>query len=434
MTTPKRSTSRNTLLLLLCSAHLMGLLDASIVHIALPSIQHEIKLSAAGLQWVITAYTLCFGGFLLLGGKIGDHFGRRRTLISGLALFTIASVFGGLASDPYLLISARALQGLGAAFIAPNVMSIVTTLFAEGKERNRALGMLGSVSAVGFLLGLILGGLLTSLLNWRWVFFINVPIGLTVIVLLTKLLPESQPTRNPVDVPGAILVTLGLSCLVYAFTLAEPYGIFAAPTLALFLVAVGLFIAFIQVQRLAEHPLIPLSIFRNPALIGSGLITIVFGALIGPLIYILSLYMQNVLGYSPILTGLAFLPQEVTVLVTASLIGKYVSRIGTKPILLAGMCAFGIGAWRLAQLSVEANYWRILLPGILFVGIGVACVIVAAAIAFISTVAPQHQGIASGLWNTAPQIGTSLGWPYWFRWQMLIPRSPLLIKMKFLTL
>lgn len=409
MMTSQRSVSHNLLLLFLCSAHLMGLLDVSIVHIALPSIQQEIPSSAASLQWVITAYALCFGGFLLLGGKIGDRFGRRATLLCGLALFTLASAIGGLAHHSFLLIAARALQGIGAAMIASNVMAIVTTLFAHGRTRDRALGMLGAMSAVGFILGLVLGGLLTAFLSWRWVFFINVPIGIAIILLLYRLLPESKRLRDTIDIPGSALVTMGLCCFVYALSLIEPYGILSLRTLAWFLLASFFLLAFTAVQRRVQHPLIPLSLFRHPVLIGAGLTTIVFGALIGPLIYMLSFYLQNVWGFSPLLTGLAFLPQEITVMIAASLAGKYVSRIGVKRILLGGMLAFGVGIGWLTQLSLVVSYWRVMLPGIVFIGIGVASVIVAAAVAFTSAAPQEHQGLASGLWNTAPQIGTSIG-------------------------
>jgi EmrB/QacA subfamily drug resistance transporter len=409
MTTIRRDPSPNLLLLLLCTAHLMGLLDASIVQIALPSIQKEIHFATQDLQWVITAYTLFFGGFLLLGGKIGDWLGRRQTLTCGLALFIIASAAGGLASSPSILIISRALQGLGAAIIAPNVMATVTTLFPEGKKRIRALGMLGSVSAVGFIMGLVLGGLLTTWLGWRWVFFINLPIGLTVMIMLFKILPESKRLRIPIDIPGSILVTLGLGTMVYAFSMLETYGLFSPRTITLFIIAVGLLLAFVTIQLVASNPLIPLSLFRNQTLIGAGLTTVVFGAIIGPVIFLLSLYMQNVLGYSPLTTGLAFLPQEIIVLITSNLIGKYMTSLQVKPVLLGGMGAFGVGVLWLTQLSVEGDYLHVVLPGMIFVGLGVSSVIVAAAMAFTAGVDPHEQGMASGLWNTAPQIGSSLG-------------------------
>lgn len=329
--------------------------------------------------------------------------------LGGLALFTLASAAGGLSWSPALLIAARALQGLGAAIIAPTVMSSVTSLFPEGKGRNRALGMLGSLSAAGFILGLILGGLLTAWVGWRSVFFINIPIGLTVMILMYRLLPDSKRLRSPVDIPGSILATLGLSVMVYACSVAEQYGIFSLRTVVLFIIAAGLLFAFITVQRTVSHPLILMSLFRNRTLIGAGLTTVAFGAIIGPVIFLLSLYMQNVLGYGPLVTGLAFLPQELTVVFASALIGKYISGNTVKPILLGGMGAFGIGVLWLTQLSVRDQYLQVVLPGTIFVGLGVASVIVAAAMAFTSGVAPGQQGMVSGLWNTAPQIGSPLG-------------------------
>lgn len=265
------------------------------------------------------------------------------------------------------------------------------------------------MSAVGFITGLILGGLLTAFLNWRWIFFINVPVGGLIMVLLYRWLPESERSRNPVDLLGSVLITLGLSGFVYALTAIGQYGILSVRTLACFLLAVSLQLGFIAVQRRVPYPVVPLHLFRNSVFIGAGLTTIVFGALIGPLIYMLSFYLQQVWGFGPLLAGLAFLPQEMTVLITANLIGTYVSRIGVRPILLGGMAAFSLGIGWLTQLSISTNYWQVMLPGTIFIGIGVATVIVAAASAFTSATPAEHQGVASGLWNTAPQIGTSIG-------------------------
>lgn len=404
-----RSTARNLVLFFLCAAQLTILLDTSIVHVALPAIQADIHIPTHQLQWVAAAYALSFGGFLLLGGRMGDLFGRRRMLMAGMALFTAASAAGGLASEIGLLIAARALQGLGAAFIAPAVLSLLTMVFSEGEERNRALGVLGTVSAAGFTVGLILGGILTGALGWRWVFYVNIPIGILVIALAPRLLPESERLRKTVDVPGSVVGTAGITLLVYACTTAGTSGLFSVRTWSFFLLALFLLLAFLFIESRIGNPLIPLEIFRNRTFVGALMAGGVFGSVMGPTIFMLTLYLQNVLGFGPLATGFAFLPQEITVLVAANLIGRYVSRIGVKAVLTGGILGFGAGALMLARISAEGSYWNTVLPGMMLIGLGVSCVIVAGAIAATAGMAPEEQGLASGLWNTAPQIGAALG-------------------------
>ncbi len=327
-----RSTDRSLVLFFLCAAQLTILLDTSIVHVALPAIQADIHIPTHQLQWVAAAYALTFGGFLLLGGRMGDLFGRRRMLMAGMALFTAASAAGGLASGIGLLIAARALQGLGAAMIAPAVLSLVAMVFPEGEERNRALGVLGTVSAAGFTVGLILGGILTAALGWRWVFYVNIPIGILVIALAPRLLPESERLRQPVDVPGSVVGTAGITLLVYACTTAGTSGLFSIQTWIDFLLALFLLVTFLFIESRIGNPLIPLEIFRNRTFAGALMAGGVFGSVMGPTIFMLTLYLQNVLGFGPLATGFAFLPQEIMVLVAANLIGRYVSRVGVKAV------------------------------------------------------------------------------------------------------
>lgn len=395
-------------LLLLCTAQLMILLDTSIVHVALPSIRADIGASIHELQWVVTSYALTFGGFLLLGGRMGDLFGRRRMLMIGLALFTAASAVGGAANGIGVLIAARAAQGLGAAFVAPAVLSLLTSVFPEGEERNRALGVLGAVSASGFIAGLMLGGILTGGFGWRWVFFVNIPIGIALIALTPRMLRESERLRQPVDLLGAVTVTAGLTLLVYACSIIGTSGSSSIRTWLFFLLSIFMLTAFLFIESRIRHPLFPLGIFRNRIFAGALTTAGVFGAIMGPSLYMLTLYLQNVLGFSPLAAGLAFLPQEIAVIAASRYIGRIVSKIGVKAVLTGGMFGFGTGVLTLARISTEGSYWQIL-PGLILIGLGVACVIVAGAVAATAGMAPREQGMASGLWNTAPQLGAAIG-------------------------
>lgn len=334
----KPGTVPNGVLFLLCTAQLMILLDTSIVHVALPSVQADIGASVHELQWVITAYSLAFGGFMLLGGRMGDFFGRRRMLMAGMALFTAASTVGGLASGGGVLIAARAVQGLGAAIIAPAVLSLLTTIYPEGEERNRALGVLGAVSASGFIAGLMVGGILTGGLGWRWVFFVNIPIGVAVMALAPRMLKESERLRQPVDIPGAVTATAGLTLLVYACSIIGTSGLSSFRTWIFFLLALFLLSAFIFIESRIRYPLFPLGIFRNRTFVGALAAAGVFGSIMGPSLFMLTLYLQNVLGFGPLAAGFAFLPQEITVIAASNLIGRIVSKTGVKAVL-TGECS-----------------------------------------------------------------------------------------------
>ncbi|WP_277678631.1 MFS transporter [Gracilibacillus dipsosauri] len=392
----------------LCTAHFMGLLDTSIVHIALPSIQVDLHASLNDLQWVVNAYTIFFGSFLILGGGLVDKFGRRWILLIGLLLFTIASAIGGLAHNSTILIGARVLQGLGAALIMPAVMVSVTSLYPEGENRNRALSVLGGVSALGFIIGLLAGGTLTEFLGWRWVFFINLPIGIMLFILFFLFLNKNKGKQEPIDFYGTITVSLGLVLFVYGLA---GIGHDSKTVLAgwALMLAVFLFIVFYYLEHFIKYPLIPKSMFRNKQLIGTLIPGVVFGSVIGTVLYILTIYLQNIIGFNSFTTGLAFIPQELLVLLGASLVGRIVTKAGGKRVIIYGLVLFGVGLYLLSKISLESGYLFPVLPGTMIIGIGLACVVVAGSITVMSTVTPQERGIASGLWNTAPQIGASIG-------------------------
>lgn len=402
------TTRRGPILALLCAGQFMVILDFSVVNIALPSMQRALGFTPATLQWVITAYALTTGGFLLLGGRAADLFGRRRMFIAGLALFTLASLAGGLAQSALWMIVARALQGLGAAIVAPSVLSLITTTFAEGPERNRALGVFGALASGGFAVGTILGGILTSALGWRWVLFINVPIGLAV-VALSPLLPESRGARKRLDIPGAVTVTAGLASLVYALSEANTAGWLSARTIGLLAVAAALLALFVAIERRTADPLIRLGIFRLRNHVGADLTTLLFFAANGPMVYILTLYLQDVLHYSPVRTGLAFLPHALIAAVAANQVARLIVRVGVKPILAGGAIALAVGLLLLTRITPRDHYLTTVLPGTVLVGLGIACMIVAASIAATAGVEADEQGLASGLFNTALQVGAALG-------------------------
>jgi len=399
---------RGTVLLALCTAQLLILLDTSIVHIALPSVRTDLGASAHVLQWVVTAYALAFGGFLPAAGRLGDLFGKRRMLIAGMALIAAASLAGGLAPGIAVLIAARAVQGLGAAFTAPAVLSLVADSHPAGEERNRALAVLGAVSSSGFIAGLVLGGVLTGGFGWRSVFFVNIPVAAAVILLSLLSVRESPRLRQPVDLPGAVTATAGLTLVLYACSKAETHGLSSVMTWGWLLPALLLLTAFFFIERRTRHPLIPPGSLGNRKLAGALAAAAVFGSVMGPMLFMMTLHMQHVLGFGPLGTGAAFLPQEF-VLITASLfIGRLVSRIGAKAVLALGMAGFAAGMLALSGLSPEGGYWHIL-PGLVFIGFGIASVIVAGAVAATAGAARDDRGLASGLWNAAPHIGTAVG-------------------------
>jgi EmrB/QacA subfamily drug resistance transporter len=397
-------------LALLCTVQFMVVLDVAIVNVALPSIQTDLGFSQENLQWVISAYALFFGGFLLLGGRAADLLGRRRVFLAGLVVFTIASLLSGLAWSEGALIGSRALQGLGSAIISPAALSILTTTFPEGSERNTALGAWGAIGAFGAVAGVLLGGVLTDLLSWQWIFFVNIPVGVGAFALTPLLLGESRDaTARSFDTPGATLVTAGLVVLVYAITQANEYGWSSAETIGMFAGSALLLAAFVAWEARTSDPLMPLSIFRLRTLVGANLAGVILGTVVFSMFLMLTLYMQQVLAYSPLRTGVAYLAVAGTAIVWSALAAKLVTRVGVKPVLIAGMAFLTAGLAYFTQVSVGGSYLGDLLPGFLLIAIGMGFSFVPISIAALAGVQPSEAGLASGLINTSQQIGGALG-------------------------
>jgi EmrB/QacA subfamily drug resistance transporter len=397
-------------LILLCSAQFMVVLDFSIVNVALPAIQVDLGFTTQNLQWIVTAYSLTFGGFLLLGGRIGDLFGRRRLFILGLVLFALASFLGGIAQSALWLILARAVQGLGAAIISPISFSLITTTFHEGLARNRALGVVGAVASSGFAAGALLGGLLTAGPGWRWVLFVNVPIAIGALIFTPILLRETEKEvgQRQVDVFGAITITLGLILLVYALAQGNQIGWGAPQTLGLLGVALVLLVVFIYIETRVQVPLIRFGIFRLRTLTGANLIGLFAPGALGSMVFITTLYMQKVLGYAPTTTGFAFLPMALVLIIVSNVVSRFVPRFGVKRLLIAGMFVMALGLLILTRISVQDNFWEALLPGTLVVALGIGPSFTAMAIAATTGVSDREQGLASGLLNTTQQVGSGL--------------------------
>ena len=389
----------------------MMVLDFSIVNVALHSIQRDLGFSQQNLQWIVSAYSLAFGGFLLLGGRAADLFGRRRVLMIGLGLFAIASLTSGLAQSQAILIVARAVQGRGAAIVSPAALSILTTTFAEGAARNRALSVWGAISAGGFAAGVLLGGILTDALSWRWVMFVNVPIGLLTFLLTPILLPESriQSSGQKINLLGAVTVTSALVVLVYALEQASSSGWSSAPTLIRLAISLVLLAAFIWIKRHTRDPLVPLHIFRLQTLTGANLIGLLMNAAIGSTIFILTLYMQQVLHYSALQTGLAFLPHAIALMVAAPIASRSATRFGIKTTLIGSITLVAVGLLHLRRIPVQGNFVQDLLPGTVIIGFGFVITLVAVTNAATAGIRDREQGMASGLLNTSQQIGAALG-------------------------
>jgi EmrB/QacA subfamily drug resistance transporter len=407
-TTPR---SRWFALALLAMTQFVIVLDASIVNVALPSIGKDLQLSQDNLSWVVNAYVLTFGGFLLLGGRLADLLGRRRMFIIGLILFGVASLAGGLSTSEWQLITARAIQGLGAATIAPAALSIVTTTFTEGKERNTALGVWGAVAGAGGAAGVLLGGVLTQYLGWEWVLLVNVPIAFGAAFLSPRLLEESRDDRAPsFDIPGAVSVTAGLALLVYALVDAEQAGWGSTKTISLLALSVALLAAFVAIESRTEYPLVPFSIFRLRTLRGANLVGLLVGMSLFSMFFFISLYLQQVLGYDPLKAGLSYVPLSVLIIVSAGLASNLVTRIGFKPVMVAGMLFVAAGLLWFTQVSAPGGTYvgDVLFPSML-VAVGLGFSFVTTTIAAVTGVEPARAGLASGLINTAQQVGGALG-------------------------
>lgn len=412
MTTAQEFQDRRWIgLVLLCVAQFVVVLDASIVNVALPSIGEALSFSQDNLSWVVNAYVLTFGGFLLLGGRLADLLGRRRVFMFGLVLFALASLLGGLASNEGQLIAARAVQGLGAAILSPAALSIVTTTFRDGAERNKALGVWGAVAGSGGAAGVLLGGVLTEYLGWEWVLWVNVPIGIIAAAIAPSLIAESrsESETRAFDFGGAVTVTTGLSVLVYALVDAEQAGWGSAQTLGLLALAAGLIAAFVAIERRSAAPLVPFGIFRLRTLTGANVVGILTGASLFSMFFFISLYMQQVLGYSAIRTGLSYLPLAVTIILSAGFASQLVTKVGFKPVLATGMALVSAGLLWFAQVPVDGSFVANILGPSLLAAAGLGFAFVPQTIAAVSGVADREAGLASGLINTSQQVGGALG-------------------------
>src|SRR5438874_7026949 len=397
-------------LALLSTVQFMVVLDIAIVNVALPSIQVDLGFSEQNLQWVISAYALAFGGFLLLGGRAADLLGRRRIFLVGLVVFTLASLFAGLAWSETSLIAARAVQGLGAAVITPAALSILSTTFVEGRERNIALGVWGAVGGFGAAAGVLLGGILTSALSWSWIFFVNVPVGVASFVLAPILLKESRDASvKSFDALGAVLVTGGLSSLVYAITQSGRDGWLAGKTLGFFAASIALLVGFVVWELRHREPLMRLGILRIKTVSGANVAGFILGTATFSLFLMLTLYMQQVLGYGPMKTGVAYLPVAGGAIFTSAIAAQLVTRIGVKPVLLIGMVSLTLGLAYFTQVSAGGSYVGDLLPGFILVAVGLGFSFVPISIAALAGVQAAEAGLASGLINTSQQIGGALG-------------------------
>jgi EmrB/QacA subfamily drug resistance transporter len=395
---------------LLSAVQFMVVLDIAIVNVALPSIQKDLGFSLDNLQWVISAYALVFGGFLLLGGRAADLLGRRRIFLVGVVVFTLASLLAGLAWSEASLIAARSLQGLGAAIISPAALSILTTTFAEGRERNIALGVWGAVGGFGAAAGVLLGGILTDALSWEWIFFVNIPVGVAAFTIAPFLLRESRDARvKRFDAPGAVLVTSGLSSLVYAITQAGQDGWLAGRTLGFFGAALVLLAGFVVWELRHSEPLMRLGILRIRTVSGANVAGFIMGTALFAMFLELTLYMQQVLGYSAMRTGVAYLAVAGTAIVWSAVAAQLVTRVGVKPVLVTGMTTLTAGLVYFTQVSVGGSYLGDLLPGFLLIGIGIGFSFVPISIAALAGIQPAEAGLASGLINTSQQIGGALG-------------------------
>ena len=398
-------------LALIVTAQFMVILDVAIVNVALPSIKTDLHFSQASLQWVVSVYAILFGGALLLGGRLADLLGRRRLFIAGLALFAASSLLCGLAWSEASLIAFRGLQGLGGALLAPAALSLLMTTFAEGRERNLALGIYGAASGSGAAAGVLLGGVLTSYLSWSWIFFVNVPVGIAAIALAPWLLRESRAevSHRHFDLAGAVSVTSGLMLLVYAMTRASEDGWGSGTTLALLGGAAALILAFVAIERRSPAPLLPLQIFRLRTLAAANATMALIGAITFSEFFLLTLYLQNVLHYSAIKTGVAFAAFAFTVVASSNVAQVVVGRVGVRRVLTAGLLLIATSVALLARLPLHGHYFRDIFPGFVLGGAGLGLSFVPVTIASLTGVERANAGIASGLVNTSRQVGGAIG-------------------------
>jgi EmrB/QacA subfamily drug resistance transporter len=408
---PKAGQRKWLALVILGAVQFMVVLDVSIVNVALPSIQRALHFSEQNLLWVLNAYTLMFGGFLLLGGRIADKLGRRRVFMFGVALFSVSSLLCGLATNSTWMVVARGFQGLGAAIASPAALSILTVTFPEGRERNTALGIWGAIAGAGAAFGVLLGGILTQEVGWSWIFYVNVPIGVAVILaspfVLAPSLPEGQ--QRGFDVPGAVTVTTSLVLLVFGLLKSTSWGWASPKTISVLVASAVLMLGFVIIERRTAAPLVPLSIFRNRSLSASNVVAVTLGASIFSMFYFLSLYMQQVLGYSALKTGVGYLSVSLAIIVASGVAQNLVNKFGVRNVLAAGMFLAGGGLVYFSQVSVHGSYLGTLLPGFLLAGVGMGLGFVPVTIGAVTGVTAREAGVASGLLNTTEQIGGALG-------------------------
>jgi EmrB/QacA subfamily drug resistance transporter len=396
-------------LLVIASCQLMVVLDVTIVNIALPHLQKDLGFSTENLSWVVNAYTLTFGGLLLLGGRLGDVLGRRRVFIFGVLLFVFASLLGGLSQEGWQLLAARSLQGVGGAIASPTALSLITTTFREGPERNRAFGVFAAVSAGGSAIGLLAGGLLVEWLDWRWVLFVNIPIGLLIAVATPRYIPESERRPGHFDLAGALTSTVGMVLLVYGFIRASEDGWTDPLTLGSFAAAVVLLTVFITVERGSKQPITPLWMFRDRNRAGTYAMMLSLAAAMFGMFFFLTLFVQNVLDFSPLRAGLAFLPVSAVIAVSAGLASQLLPRWGPKPFMVVGALLAAVGLGWLTLTDVHSSYLGSILGPMLVFGFGMGMQFVSLTLMAVSGVAPKEAGAASGILNATQQVGGSLG-------------------------
>jgi EmrB/QacA subfamily drug resistance transporter len=408
----RHSTNPWVVLVIICLAQFMVVLDATIVNVALPHIQSSLGFkNEASLQWVINAYTLVFAGFLLLGGRAGDLLGRKRLFLIGLVIFTGASLLDGIATTSGELIGFRALQGLGAALISPAALSIISTTFAEGKERARALGVWAAIAIGGSAVGLVLGGALTQSLSWRWIFFVNVPVGILTFLAALRIVPESKDehAHQGYDLGGAVTVTGGLMALVYGLVHSASHGWGSGQTIISFFVAAALLSAFVAIEQRSSEPLVRLSIFRVRSLLTANVAMFLAFSGMFAMFFFNSLYIQKVLGFGPLKAGVSFLPFTAGIMVSAGLASSLAPRIGVKPVTVVGMVLTVIGMVLFARMPVGGSYATDVLPGMLVGSLGMGAIFMPLTLVATTGLQDEDQGLASGLFNTSQQVGGALG-------------------------
>jgi EmrB/QacA subfamily drug resistance transporter len=408
----RHSTNPWVVLVIICLAQFMVVLDATIVNVALPHIQTALAFkNEASLQWVINAYTLVFAGFLLLGGRAGDLLGRKRLFLVGLVVFTVASFLDGIASTSGELIGFRALQGLGAALISPAALSIISTTFAEGKERARALGVWAAIAIGGSAVGLVLGGALTQSFSWRWIFFVNVPVGILTFLAATRLVPESKDehVHQGYDLAGAVTVTGGLMALVYGLVNSASHGWGSTTTVVSFVGAVVLLTAFVLIELRSAEPLVRLSIFRVRSLLTANLSMFLAFSGMFAMFFFNTLYIQKVLGFGPLKAGVAFLPFTAGVMLSAGIASGLAPRIGVRPVAAAGMVLTVVGMILFARMPVDGSYATDVLPGMILGSLGMGAIFMPLTLVATTGLEDEDQGLASGLFNTSQQVGGALG-------------------------